>query len=120
MEHGLAIDFGGPMASQAPGNLGIWFPRFGLRLNSRPWNRPMSTPFQTIELLRIVDRFAGQFDDLPEMIPGRDDYRMLLTSGVLVRALNVVGQLDPTARLSWSRSTSISAGTERVMCRPEG
>ena len=34
-----------------------------------------------------------QFDDLPELIPGRSDYRVLLTSGVLVRALNVVGQL---------------------------
>ncbi|MBT8241300.1 MAG: hypothetical protein KJN63_08745, partial [Acidimicrobiia bacterium] len=49
--------------------------------------------FQTIELLRVVDRFAVQFDDLPELIPGRSDYRVLLTSGVLVRALNVVGQL---------------------------
>ena len=34
-----------------------------------------------------------QFDDLPELIPGRSDYRVLLTSGVLVRALNVVGRL---------------------------
>jgi hypothetical protein len=43
--------------------------------------------------LRVVDRFAVQFDDLPDLIPGRSDYRVLLTSGVVVRALNVVGQL---------------------------
>ena len=40
-----------------------------------------------------MDWFANEFDDLPELIPGRSDYRVLLTSGVLVRALNVVGQL---------------------------
>ncbi|MEO8698109.1 MAG: hypothetical protein ABI658_31720 [Acidimicrobiales bacterium] len=57
-------------------------------------NHP-TVDFQTIELLRIVDRFAEQFDDLPEFIPGRHDYRVLLTTGVLVRALNVVGQLAP-------------------------
>ncbi|HAY70052.1 MAG TPA: hypothetical protein DCY82_17495 [Acidimicrobiaceae bacterium] len=43
--------------------------------------------------MRVVDRFAVQFDDLPDLIPGRSDYRVLLTSGVVVRALNVVGQL---------------------------
>jgi hypothetical protein len=43
--------------------------------------------------LRVVDRFAVQFDDLPDLIPGRSDYRVLLTSGVVVRALNVGGQL---------------------------
>jgi hypothetical protein len=43
--------------------------------------------------VRVVDRFAVQFDDLPDLISGRSDYRVLLTSGVLVRALNVVGQL---------------------------
>ena len=58
-----------------------------------PNGEPSIADFQTIELLRVVDRFAVQFDDLPELIPGRSDYRVLLTSGVLVRALNVVGQL---------------------------
>ena len=55
---------------------------------------PSVADYQTIELLRIVDRFAEDFDALPELIPGRRDYRVLLTSGVLVRALNVVGQLS--------------------------
>lgn len=58
-----------------------------------PNGEPSRADFQTIELLRVVDRFAVQFDDLPELIPGRSDYRVLLTSGVLVRALNVVGHL---------------------------
>ena len=54
-----------------------------------------------MELLRIADRFAERFDELPELIPGRSDYRVLLISGVLVRALNVVGQLtaDGTVEL---------------------
>jgi hypothetical protein len=60
-----------------------------------PNAEPSTADFQAIELLRIVDRFAEQFDDLPELIPGRGDYRVLLTSGVLVRSLNVVGQLAP-------------------------
>ena len=60
-----------------------------------PNGEPSTADFHAIELLRIVDRFAEQFDDLPELIPGRSDYRVLLTSGVLVRSLNVVGQLAP-------------------------
>ncbi len=60
-----------------------------------PNGEPSTADFQTIELLRIVDRFVDQFDDLPGLIAGRSDYRVLLTSGVLVRSLNVVGQLAP-------------------------
>ena len=60
-----------------------------------PNGEPSAGDFQTIELLRVVDRFAERFDDLPELIPGRSDYRVLLTSGVLARSLNVVGQLAP-------------------------
>jgi hypothetical protein len=60
-----------------------------------PNGEPSITDFHTIELLRIVDRFAEQFDELPELIQGRSDYRVLPTSGVLVRSINVVGQLAP-------------------------
>jgi len=35
---------------------------------------PSSNDFQVFDLLRIVDRFATSFDDLPELIPGRPDY----------------------------------------------
>ena len=54
---------------------------------------PSTNDFQVFELLRIVERFAVGFDDLPRLIPGRDDYRILIVAGVLVPALSVVGQL---------------------------
>ena len=54
---------------------------------------PSTNDFQVFELLRIVEQFAVGFDDLPELIPGRSDYRILIAAGTLVRALAVVGQL---------------------------
>ena len=33
-----------------------------------PNGEPSTADFQTIDLLRIVDRFADEFDDLPELI----------------------------------------------------
>lgn len=56
---------------------------------------PSSNDFQVFDLLRIVDRFATGFDDLPELIPGRADYRVLISMGMLVPQLAVVGQLAP-------------------------
>lgn len=58
-----------------------------------PSGEPSTNDFQTFELLEIVQRFASGFDDLPELIPGRRDYRVLISTGVLVRAYSVVGQL---------------------------
>ena len=58
-----------------------------------PSGKPSTNDFQTFELLEIVERFASGFDDLPELIPGRRDYRVLISTGVLVRAYSVVGQL---------------------------
>jgi len=46
-------------------------------------------------LLEIVERFATGFDELPEPIRGRGDYRILVSTGRLVRAYSVVGQLAP-------------------------
>lgn len=60
-----------------------------------PNGEPSRTDFQTFELLNIVERFATGFDDLPELIPRRSDYRVLITTGILVRAYSVVGQLRP-------------------------
>lgn len=37
--------------------------------------------------------FATSFDDLPAMYDGRTDYRYLVTTGSLVAAAIVVGQL---------------------------
>lgn len=54
---------------------------------------PSTNDFQTFELLEIVDRFAEGFDDLPELIEGRPDYGVLISTGLLVRGFAVVGQL---------------------------
>lgn len=56
---------------------------------------PSANDFQVFELLRIVERFAVGFDELPPLIPGRDDYRILIAAGSLVTAFSVIGQLAP-------------------------
>jgi len=42
-----------------------------------------------------VEKFAVGFDDLPRLIPKRDDYRILISTGVVVRAYTVIAQLVP-------------------------
>ena len=54
---------------------------------------PSTHDFQVVELLPIVDRFATEFDQLPRLIAGRDDYRILVASGSLVAVFAVIGQL---------------------------
>lgn len=49
--------------------------------------------FQVLELIRIFDRFAVDFDELPRLIPERDDHRVLVMSGTLVPGFSVIGQL---------------------------
>ncbi len=56
---------------------------------------PSVNDFQVFELLRIVDRFASGFDELPELIPGRPDYRILIATGVLVPMFAVIGRRSP-------------------------
>lgn len=58
-----------------------------------PNGEPSRTDFQTFELLDIVERFATGFDDLPTLIEGRPDYRVLMSTGPLVRIYSVIGQL---------------------------
>ena len=58
-----------------------------------PNGEPSAHDFQVFELLRIVEVFATAFDDLPTLIRGRDDYRILITTGIFVSRLAVVGQL---------------------------
>ena len=60
-----------------------------------PDGEPSTSDFQTFELLDIVEKFALDFDVLPALIPGRDDYRILISTGIVVRAYTVVGQLSP-------------------------
>ena len=47
------------------------------------------------ELLRIVERFATGWDELPELIAGRPDYRLFIGTGTLVAGFSVIGQLAP-------------------------
>ena len=58
-----------------------------------PHGEPSSYDFQSHELLTIVERFAEDWDRLPELIRGRRDYRVLVGSGMLVRAYVVTAQL---------------------------
>jgi hypothetical protein len=58
-----------------------------------PHGEPSFADFLSIDLLEIVETFATRFDDLPRLIDGRDDYRVLIAAGTLVRALSVVAQL---------------------------
>ena len=60
-----------------------------------PGGEPSANDFQVFELLRIVEHFATGFDELPELIPGRPDYRVLISTGMLVQRFAVVGQLAP-------------------------
>jgi hypothetical protein len=60
-----------------------------------PNGEPSVNDFLTIDLLPIVDAFAERFDGLPEAVPGRSDYRLLIAAGVLVRGVAVIGQLGP-------------------------
>lgn len=60
-----------------------------------PNGEPSASDFQTFELLEIVEKFAVGFDDLPAVIQGRDDYRIPISTGVVVRAYSVVGQASP-------------------------
>jgi len=60
-----------------------------------PNGEPSSYDFQSHELFAIVERFAEDWDRLPELIRGRSDYRVLIGSGMVVRAFVVTGQLAP-------------------------
>ena len=56
---------------------------------------PSAVDFQSYDLLEIVELFATGFDDLPELIVGRPDYRVMISAGRMVSAFSVVGQLAP-------------------------
>lgn len=58
-----------------------------------PNGEPSVNDFQVFELLRVVEVFATRWDDLPPLIPGRSEYRILIASGILVDKFAVVGQL---------------------------
>lgn len=45
---------------------------------------PSQADFEALELLRAVEGFATGFDDLPQLIPGRLGYRVLINRDRLV------------------------------------
>ncbi len=57
--------------------------------------QPSRVDFELYELVPILERFANGWDDLPELFPGRPDYRVLVSSGLVVRSHVVHGQLAP-------------------------
>ena len=58
-----------------------------------PNGEPSASDFLLLDLPSIADAFAERFDQLPAMYPDREDYRYLVTTGRLVAAAVVVGQL---------------------------
>jgi len=72
-----------------------------------------TSDLQTFELLEIVEKFALGFDGFPRLIPERDDYRTLISTGIVVRGYTVIAQvladgaiellaLDIDTDLDWS------------------
>ena len=49
-----------------------------------PNGEPSAIDFQSIELMEVIDWFATEFDSLPPLLDDRDDYRVLVKSGVQV------------------------------------
>ena len=43
----------------------------------------------------IFTRFATGWEELPRLVPGREDYRVLVVRRVLLPAISVIGQLAP-------------------------
>jgi hypothetical protein len=60
-----------------------------------PNGEPSRIDFLRFELPTLEDEFALRFEDLPEVIPGRTDYRQVITAGRLVPFIAIVGQLTP-------------------------
>jgi hypothetical protein len=54
---------------------------------------PSATDFLVFELPPVVERFATDFDGLPEVIEGFPGARLLIASGILVRGMVVYGLL---------------------------
>jgi hypothetical protein len=50
---------------------------------------PSRVDFELHDLVEILDTFARDWDRLPAMFPGRSDYRVRVTSGVMVAAYSV-------------------------------
>jgi hypothetical protein len=54
---------------------------------------PSQVDFELHDLIMILETFTNDWDTLPRLIPGRDDYRVLIAPGVLVYAYAVQAAL---------------------------
>ena len=70
--------------------------------------------FQVFDLFRIVETFATQFDELPELIPGRIDYRIVIGVGVVVARFAVIGQLTRDGAVELVRIESTRSATSSL------
>ena len=61
-----------------------------------PHGEPSRYDFLSLELPEITEAFATGWEDLPELIPGRSGYRVLIGPGRLVPAYSVEAQLAPS------------------------
>lgn len=64
-----------------------------LRAERGDGGEPSATDFVVIELPAVIERFATDFESLPEIIDGAPGGRMLIAPGLLVRAFAVYGLL---------------------------
>lgn len=67
-----------------------------------PRGRAIGTDFLVLDLLAIVERFATDFDGLPEIVEGVPQASVLIATGRLVRAVAVYGLLVTDAVLTCS------------------
>jgi hypothetical protein len=79
-----------------------------------PHDEPSRYDFLSLELPGIMETFAVRWDDLPPLIRGRSDYRILIGTWRLVPAYSVEAQLSPRGivelvridlQLAWPENT---------------
>jgi hypothetical protein len=58
-----------------------------------PAGEPSRIDFELYDLLMIFEVFSKRWEELPEFIPGRPQYRVLINPGVLVRSYRVYAAL---------------------------
>jgi hypothetical protein len=79
-----------------------------------PNGEPSRYDFLSLELPEIMEAVAVSWDRLPQLIPGRADYRTLIERGRIVAVYSVEAQLSPsgvielvdvTLQLTWPDDT---------------
>ena len=74
-------------------------PRFFVELDAQlgesrgPNGEPSASDFLLVDLPTLSEVFSERFEELPALYPNRDDYRYLVATGLLVRAVTITAQL---------------------------